>query len=791
MLDKIISYIILFFVSSLILAYEILFIRIFSLVQWQGYVSLIISLALSGFGISGTILIFLKKFIKNSLSFSFLLVIFHFVISLVCLFIFCIVPFNPFQIGWSKKEFIYLFLQFFTLIPFFTLGALIVGIQFISNFKVSEVYFINLIGSSIGAFLPVVLLHFFSPYQSLMLLFFLYGILIIIIGVIKYRTFNCLFLICLPILLHFLITNFNLLKISEYKGLQYALKLPEAKIITEKNTPLSTIHVIKAKGLREVKGLSYSFTGEIPEQICIYFDGDNASPINPFNEEIKKLEFLSYTTQALPYYLLEDSIDKVLIVGTGGGEGILRALYFNAKEIKGIELNKGVIDLMKNELSEFSGNIYNLENVDVKNCDASDYIKNTKEFFDIIEIALLDSFIGSGLNSIGENYIYTVESLFEFYSKLTNRGIIAITRWLKEPAYDSIKIFSLAIEMAKTYRIEDFLNKIVFIRSANTSTLCISKNKINIDKVKKFLEKMCFEPIFFYGIDKNDIEKFYKSKNSDLFETCIKLVQEGNYVKDYIFDIRPTTDDRPYYYNFIKLKTIKLIWEKGAKFIPFNEWGFLLLVILFSFVSIFCFAFIILPLFFSKKLKLSEIKKNNIVVFLYFFIIAISYFFIEVVLIQKFSLFIMHPVYSITIVIVTMLFFSGLGSLFFEKFKNKIIIFSFIIFILLIYLFFINKIFNFLFHYNFIIRIMLSIILIGIPSFFMGMPYPSLFSIIKEKRPILACWAYGINGFASVISILSANILSIIYGFKLVLLFSILLYFLAFILYLLFNKKIT
>jgi hypothetical protein len=67
------------------------------------------------------------------------------------------------------------------------------------------------------------------------------------------------------------------------------------------------------------------------------------------------------------------------------------------------------------------------------------------------------------------------------------------------------------------------------------------------------------------------------------------------------------------------------------------------------------------------------------------------------------------------------------------------------------------------------IKILLTILLLLPPGFFMGIPFPHGLSMVKEKGAFLLPWAWGINGFFSVISVILANILAIQFGFPTVL----------------------
>ncbi len=215
----------------------------------------------------------------------------------------------------------------------------------------------------------------------------------------------------------------------------------------------------------------------------------------PFN--LKKINFLLNEKRNL------------LLLGSGGNEGFLRGLYHNFKKITGIENKKELIEIISN---------YIPSNSEILNFEIRDFLKTTTNSFDLIEINLYESFVSSTIPSLNENYLYTIEAFHEAYNKLSDNGIFAVTRWAVFPMKEAIKIFFTAIEMLERYEI-DFNEKIAFIRSANTVTLCIAKSKINLKKVKDFCDKMGFDIIYCNGI--NNIKYFKQKENLEFIKSLL------------------------------------------------------------------------------------------------------------------------------------------------------------------------------------------------------------------------------------------------------------------------------
>jgi hypothetical protein len=169
----------------------------------------------------------------------------------------------------------------------------------------------------------------------------------------------------------------------------------------------------------------------------------------------------------------------------------------------------------------------------------------------------------------------------------------------------------------------------------------------------------------------------------------------------------------------------------------------------------------------------------------YFAAIGLGYMFVEIVLIKYFVPYLGHPIYSIAAVISLMLIFSGLGSLYASKFsmnsRNLWRIFTTVSGLSLLYAALLSPALSVSQTWPLVWKLMLMISLIGIPAFFMGMPFPIGLKMIASKSESQVPWAWGINGCFSVISSALAPLIALEMGFSAVLMIGGLAYFLALI----------
>jgi len=73
----------------------------------------------------------------------------------------------------------------------------------------------------------------------------------------------------------------------------------------------------------------------------------------------------------------------------------------------------------------------------------------------------------------------------------------------------------------------------------------------------------------------------------------------------------------------------------------------------------------------------------------------------------------------------------------------------------------------------------ISMLLTAPLGFFMGMPFPLGLTRIHRLNPAWIPWAWGVNGFASVVSTMLATLIAMHWGFNILILAAIGLYLLA------------
>jgi len=781
-------------VSAGAIGYELLLMRVLSVVQWHHFAYMIISLALLGYGASGTFIALFKSRLESRFEAAFAASALLFSITMVvCFALGQRVPFNALEVVWDSRQFLLLGLIYLVFsVPFF-FAASCIGLAFTyRRMYISHIYFFDLLGAGLGAVLIVGTLFVFIPQDSLLVLMTLPLIASVIMSIRSSARAPLLAvqLLWLALLISGIPSNQLDLRVSEYKGLSQTLQVIDSRIRGVSSSPLGLLTVVESPTapIRHAPGLSFNTSYIPPEQLAVFTDADGMSVITRFDGDFNSVGYLGDITAALPYALLNQP--DVLVLGAGGGSDVLLALYHGANRVDAVELNPQMNKLVRETYADFAGFVYHDPRVTVHTSEARGFVARSGTQYDLIHIGLLDSFgaSGAGVHVQSESYIYTVEAIRGYLEHTTPGGMLAITRWLKLPPRDGLKLVATAIDALRTMGVSEPGQQLAVIRSWNTSTLLVKNGALmpdEIESLREFAQSRSFDTAWFPGIQASDANRFNLLRESYLYDGTKALLgpRAEEFVERYKFYIQPATDNRPYYFHFFKWGTlpevIALRQVGGAGLI---EWGYLILIATLSQAAIAGLLVILLPL--------SCVKRNwpagtGPRMGAYFLLLGLAFLFIEMAFIQKFILFLSHPLYSVAVVLSGFLVFAGLGSAWSESLTGKLeengrspvaIAVGVIALLAILYVILLPLIFQSCIGYSDPVKIVISIALIAPLAISMGMPFPLGLKHVATTAPNFIPWAWGINGFASVISVVLATLLAIEFGFVFVIMVALVLY---------------
>jgi len=668
--------------------------------------------------------------------------------------------------------------------PFF-FGALAIGLAFVKYVnRIGTLYSANMIGSGIGGLLAVFLMWWFFPQKLPAVVSTLAFFAAVIIIPRQLRAGFTLVVAAAVALLSFFYISSPSLNISEYKSISKTLNLPGSKVVESECSPYGTIEIISSNYLRYAPGLSIKYPGIVSVNNAAFNNSDWLGPLISLQND--SINYLAYSTGMLPYII--NKRKDVLVLNSGTGRQVNTALYNNARRVMAVEPNKALLELLTGDLANEVGAIYNKAEVRVRNISPRSYLLAPHPKFDLITLPVISSFGGtSGLFALQEEYLLTKESFGEMWRSLKDNGVISINTWIDYPYRNPLKIISTLAEVIEKNGIKDLSKHIAAIKNWNTISIVVKRSQITIEeteKIRTFCNEMNFDPVILPDLKEEERGRFNKLQDDSFYRLIDEILssedQRESVYSNYSFNIKPATDNQPYYSQFLQFKSIPLLAELfGSNAVPFFEVGYILLYLTFFQILLISFILIIIPLF-----KLGWKDEIRSWTFFYFCGLGIGYMFVEIVLIQKFSLYFGNVIYSAAAVICLMLISSGFGSWFSQNLyakSNRIVgVTALIILSLIIYIVFLSSILKTTIAFTLTAKILFTTFLIAPPAFIMGMPFPLGLRFLSERNESAegrqVPWAWGINGLFSVISVVLATIIAIELGFVWVMIFAALAY---------------
>jgi hypothetical protein len=780
--------------SASALAYEILLMKLFSIIQWHHFAYMVISLALLGYGASGTFLSLARERLLRRFAHAYVANIALFGITALGSFIIVQhLPFNPLELFLDYKQMLRLFTLYLLLaLPFF-FAANAIGLAFI-RYKgaISGLYGADLLGAGAGSLGILVLLYLFFP-ESVLKIIAAAALLGAAVGwkEVGLKTNAGFFLLLGGALIAASLPREAVaLKMSEYKDLSQALRITGAHVVEERSSPLGLLSIVASPEVpfRYAPGLSIASSVEPPEQLGLFTNGDGMSAITRY--EPKRLGYLDFQASALPYHL--ENVKRVLVIGAGGGSEVLQALWHGAEKIDAVEINPQTLELVSRRYAAFSGNIYNRENVRLHTAEARGFIASSNAQYDLIQMAMVDSFGASsaGLQSLSESYLYTTEALRLNIEHLSPGGYLCISRWLKLPPRDALKLFATAFEALKKSGVKHPEEQLVLIRGLQTTTLVVKNGRFGAEEIarlRRFCDDRFFDTAYYPRMHASEANR-YNILAKPLFYEGVRALLNGDerFYDRYKFDVTPATDNRPYFYHFFKWETLpELISLRGSGGLHLLEWGYPVLVVSLFQALIASAVLILLPLVRYKNVQKNNVSASKSRVLLYFFALGFGFLFLEIYFIQRFVLFLSHPLTTVAVVLSGFLVFAGLGSSYSSQKTGYAAAARYavaaVLFFGLLYMLSLDTLFGAFASQPQPLKIALSLVLIAPLAFAMGIPFPMGLSELAKHSEALIPWAWGVNGCASVISAILATLLAISFGFAAVMTAGLVFYLSAFV----------
>jgi hypothetical protein len=531
--------------------------------------------------------------------------------------------------------------------------------------------------------------------------------------------------------------------------------------------------------------LSPKFTGKPGPSLFMDIDASASTPILKNTGNIADTAYLRYELTAIAYHLVERPEGfTALVIGPGGGRDLLSALLFGARHVDGVEINPIIVrDVMLERFREYSGNLYANPRVSPHIEDGRSFVRRSPERFDVIQASLVDTWAATsaGAYTLTENSLYTVEAFGEYLDHLTPDGVLTITRWV----FDGLRLVTLAQE-ACAQRGLDPAQHLAIVRYGRVATFILKRSPFSKDDVRRLqqvADDLGFTLLYAPGVAAapviNDPVEMRKTGTStaDYRKLILASDREG-FLAAYPFDVRATTDDRPFFFHTTRLRD-----QFNVAFGPSMLFGNGLsaLLTLFGISAALVLLFIIGPLL----LRGARPGPGWGAWLVYFGALGAGFMLLEVAVLQHFVLLLGHPVYSLTVTLFSLLLGTGLGSLIsrrvpIDRVKRvtvRALVGAAIVASLAALA--LARLVDFAIPWPLAARILAAAAVLVPVGVLLGIGLPGGMRLLDKARPEIVAWGWGINGAFSVVGATLAVFIAMNWGFSVTLSMGALTYLLA------------
>ncbi len=729
-------------IAGCVIALQIGIMRIFSVGSWAHFGSLVVSLAMFGFGLTSAVMCVGKPWFEKHwrgavkgalLLFGPMMVASNLIAQQV--------PFNAIFLVSDPVQKWRLFANFVLYFLPFLCGALYLGVVFLKAQKTfNRVYFADLAGSGACGLLFLLAMYLFRP-QNLVIaplvLWFLGSLLWFVAvsdrrGLIQTTVAAVLAVgghLALPPLL-----DIPKIAVSDYKGVAYARKFPDAERVYERSTPFGYMEIYDSSYLHFAPGQSDNAAFNLPEMPSrayrgMYIDSEGPSGI------IKQLPdsqtaYFRFLMMYYPYVVKKNP--ETFVVQFGGGLSTAMALRAGSKSVTVAEGNPMVLNafLHDDELKRFTGDILGDERIEVIDYEGRLYAARTKRKFDVIDLALADS---AGLSQPGgfaivEKFSYTREAMRNYMQALKPGGVLAVTLWNKEePPKSVLKLYSTMVAAARDVEGQDVADRF-FVGASYLSTATVLFKRggftpAEVETLRKHTAAMSFDEIYSPGFkaDLSLLEPTLKGYHDQFFydgapqdplgsDPALERAptdaapagpeggdKEGQPQTVTVPKVPATDIGRLWWHHLIHggieqvanryvfdtriltnhqpyfaayIKVKDLLKFTDRLELVQDEWGFLLLWATLAIAGVAALTLVLFPVVFGWRTIFSRYP-GKFGTMVYFLCLGLGYIVVEVGLISHFMLALSNATVSASVLITGMLVFSGLGSFVSERFLGR------------------------------------------------------------------------------------------------------------------------
>jgi hypothetical protein len=525
------------------------------------------------------------------------------------------------------------------------------------------------------------------------------------------------------------------------------------------------------------------------DHYIVNHDGTWGSVLTKFDGNLAAMTRFDADTRQYPFRLGHVP-RSVLIIGAAGGHEILASLYFGAEQITAVELNPVTVSLLTEHFVDYTGNLPDHPRVTLHHAEGRSFLRGDPQRYDLIWFVAPDSYAAmnaatSGAFVLSESYLYTAQMVEESVRHLTDDGIICMQfgelDFEKRPNR-TVRYVTTSREAFRRMAVPDFERHILLATSPSfgtLSTILIGRAPFSAAQVARFREATRAIPESVVRLDGGP------PPADGLLGAALR--DPARELASYPYEVGAVTDDSPFFWHFTGFrKAVRQAFSARESLLdPAEGAGERVLLALLLCVVVLAAVGLLLPFVAIRRTWQAMPHKGRAAI--YFGSIGMGFMLLEIALIQKLTLFLGYPTYSLTVTLFALLLFTGLGSiasarLIARRDRALLALFAATAVLALGYQSGLGFLVTHVGGAALSLRIAIAVALLAPLGLCLGAFMPLGLLTVSRLGPhgaAFVAWAWAINGFASVVSSILAVILSMVVGFQAVLMLAVAFYLVA------------
>ncbi|HEY8217876.1 MAG TPA: hypothetical protein VIH82_12130 [Acidimicrobiia bacterium] len=534
----------------------------------------------------------------------------------------------------------------------------------------------------------------------------------------------------------------------------------------------------------------------------LYHDGLHGSGIYRFNGDVSTLGRFNSDPRRFPFATEGAAPRRVLIIGAAGGNEVLASLHFKAGHIDAVELNPVTYDLVTDEMADYSGHLADNPKVNYVKGDGRSYLARSDHEYDLVWYPAPDSYSASNAASAGafvlsESYLYTSETIKSSLEHLTRHGLLAAQ--FGEFDYEAkpnrtTRYVATARKALEELGIDDARRHIMVATSpigvgGTLSTILVSRAPITAAQADRFVASLDDVPhsrLRYAPGHAKRVAADARGSTAVAQLAALPRSQLDRWYDAYPYDVRPISDDGPFFWHFNTFDDVIANFTRPIDRNDFEDSvGERVLLLLLGIAVAFAAVFLLLPFVAIRSTWVALPRKARSA--LYFAALGFGFIFFEVTLIQRLTLFLGYPTYSLTVTLMSILIFTGVGALLSERWKAqpRRVLPWLVVAIVALTVFYewgLPALTDALLGLPLAVRVPVAFAVLAPLGLCLGTFMPlglGAVADLTDHKSEYVAWGWAVNGFASVAGAVLSTMLAMSFGFRVVLLVAMVVYLVA------------